>query len=495
MSLVLKPITNALLSVYHKQGLDSVVKKLHDAGVQLYSTGGTATYLRDMGCPVHEIADVTGYPSILGGRVKTLHPAVFGGILAKQADDAHRADMETHGLPFFDLVIVDLYPFEETLAETTEESAIIEKIDIGGISLIRAGGKNYRDVVIVPSQAEYGYLDELLSRNGAASSLEERKYLAGRAFLQSMRYDTAIAGYMAGEVLRYGENPHQQAALLGHADGLYTVLGGKALSYNNLLDMDAALRAIRDFAPGTFVIIKHTNACGVATGASCADAYTRALACDPVSAFGGIFVTNTTVDLAAAEAMHSHFFEVLLAPEITPEAQALLSQKTNRRLVLFHHLNLPKREQRTVLNALLVQDTDQRVSTAADLELVAGPALTPALTADMLMGECCAKQLKSNAIAIVKNGQMIGAGCGQTSRIDALNQAIAKAQRFGFDLEGAVLASDGFFPFADGVAAAHAAGIRHILQPGGSMRDQETIDYCKQNNLTMVLTGTRHFRH
>jgi phosphoribosylaminoimidazolecarboxamide formyltransferase/IMP cyclohydrolase len=490
-----KPIRSALLSVFHKQGLDRIAQSLHAAGVQLYSTGGTASYLQGLGCSVHEISDITGYPSILGGRVKTLHPAVFGGILARQSDPAHLQDMEAHGLPFFDLVVVDLYPFEKTLEETDDEATIIEKIDIGGVSLIRAGAKNYRDVAIVASQAEYDYLAQTLEANGAATSLADRRYLAGRAFAETMRYDTAIAGYMAGAPLRYGENPHQQAHYIGNADELYELLGGKALSYNNLLDMDAALRAIRDFDPGTFVIIKHTNACGIATGNSAAEAYSRALACDPVSAFGGILITNLPVDLAAAQAMHSQFFEVLLAPQISTEALALLQQKANRRIIRYKHLNLPRREQRSILNGLLVQETDRAVSTPETLEIVTGPQPDARRTADLLMGERCAKQLKSNAIAIVKDGQMIGAGCGQTSRIDALNQAIDKARRMGFDLKDAILASDGFFPFSDGVAAAHAAGIRYILQPGGSVRDQETIDYCNQQGLTMAITGTRHFRH
>jgi phosphoribosylaminoimidazolecarboxamide formyltransferase/IMP cyclohydrolase len=471
---------------------------LGKGGVQLFSTGGTATYLRELGLQVTEIADVSGYPSILGGRVKTLHPAVFGGILARQDLAADQADLAAHGLPTFDLVVADLYPFEETVASTQDAAAIIEKIDIGGVSLLRAAGKNHAHVAVVAGQAYYAAFAALLQAQGCHTTLEQRQQLAREAFATTAQYEHAISdwfGHPHSQPLRYGENPHQAAQFVGNLDELLEIYGGKALSYNNLLDVDAALRCLRDFAPGTFIIIKHTNPCGIATRDTVAAAEAAARACDPVSAFGGILATNRKVTLAAAQAMHPHFWEVLLAPEYEPEALALLQEKANRRIIRYIHLNLPAQEQRTVLNGTLRQEQDALATQADALEVATGTQPSPAQLADLLFAERCAKHLKSNAIAIVKDRQLIGAGCGQTSRVDAMQQALDKVARMGFSTQGAVLASDGFFPFADGVEMAHQAGIATFLQPGGSVRDEQTLAYCRQHNLQMVLTGIRHFRH
>ncbi|MBX3101106.1 MAG: bifunctional phosphoribosylaminoimidazolecarboxamide formyltransferase/IMP cyclohydrolase [Bacteroidetes bacterium] len=494
----LKNIRTALISVYRKDGLAPLCQALAQGGVQLYSTGGTAVFLREQGLLVTEIAEVSGYPSILGGRVKTLHPAVFGGILARQDLAQDQQDLAAHSLPTFDLVVADLYPFEETVAHTTDASAIIEKIDIGGVSLLRAAAKNHAHVAVVAGQEYYASFTALLKAQGCHTTLAQRHELARQAFATTARYEQAISdwfGHPHTQPMRYGENPHQAAHFVGSLEEVLDIYGGKALSYNNLLDVDAALRTLRDFEPGTFVIIKHTNPCGIATRDTVEAAETAARACDPVSAFGGILATNLKVTRAAAESMHPHFWEVLLAPEYEPAALELLQQKTNRRIIRYKHLNLPAEEQRTVLNGKLYQQPDTLATTADALEVATGAQPTATQVADMLFAERCAKHLKSNAIAIVKDRQLIGAGCGQTSRVDAMQQALDKVLRMGFSTQGAVLASDGFFPFSDGVELAHKAGVQIFLQPGGSMRDEQTLEYCRTHQLIMALTGTRHFRH
>jgi phosphoribosylaminoimidazolecarboxamide formyltransferase/IMP cyclohydrolase len=507
---VLHPIRSALLSVYRKDGLDVVVRRLHELGVTLYASGGTADFVRQQGAPVHDSGDLTGYPSILGGRVKTLHPKIFGGILARQAEAADQADLAEHGLPTFDLVIVDLYPFEQTLLETDDPARLIEKVDIGGVALIRAGGKNHNDVLIVPSADYYAPLLALLEAQGAETTLDQRLAFAAAAFELTAGYDRAIADWFASrptnytlstshrQPLRYGENPHQAAAYVGRLEDLVTRHGGKALSYNNLVDLDATLRLLAEFDPAagvTACIIKHTNPCGVATRPTVEAAWDTALSSDPVSAFGGIIALNGVVDLPTAQKIHKHFYEVLVAPGYTPEALVLLLQKDQRIVLTYKHLNLAKRLHSTRLNGLLVQDDDRQTSTPESLQVVTPLRPSEAQLADLLFAEKCCKHLKSNAIALVRDQQMIGAGMGQTSRIDALQHALAKARAHGFGTEGAVLASDGFFPFADSVEAAHQAGITAILQPGGSVRDADSITYCTQHQLPMVLTGTRHFRH
>lgn len=505
-----KKIRSALISVYSKEGLDPVIQALHRLGVQVYSTGGTQQYIESLGIPVHSVESLTGYPSILDGRVKTLHPMVFGGILARREPE-HLEQLERYGIPEIDLVIVDLYPFEETVANTRNEDAIIEKIDIGGISLIRAAAKNFRDVVIVPSRKEYGFLQRLLEEKSGATSLEDRKELARRAFMVSSHYDTAIFNYfqedqpvssfkysiMGAEVLRYGENPHQPGVFYGDLEQVFEKLAGKALSYNNLVDVDAAVALMAEFKDDepTFAILKHTNACGVATRPSLHEAWEAALAADPVSAFGGILICNHPVDTATAVAVDDIFYEVLIAPGFSPEAVEKLSRKKNRILLRIRHFDLAPKMFRSLLHGVIEQDSDLALEGPESWTQATQAGITESDQADLLFALKCVKHLKSNAIALAKNRQMIGMGCGQTSRVDALQQAIAKARRYGLDPAGAVLASDAFFPFSDSVAIAHEAGIRAIIQPGGSMRDQESIDYCNANGLAMVMTGVRHFKH
>jgi phosphoribosylaminoimidazolecarboxamide formyltransferase/IMP cyclohydrolase len=506
-----KKIQSALISVYYKDGLDALVQKLHQLGVRIYSTGGTQAFIEKLGIPVTPVEDLTAYPSILDGRVKTLHPKVFGGILARR-EPGHLAQLEEYDIPTLDLVIVDLYPFEETVAKTDEEKAIIEKIDIGGISLIRAAAKNYNDVVIVPSVAEYGKLLELLEAQNGETSLDDRRYFARRAFEVSSHYDTAIFNYFnrdgAEQVfkysegrhtgLRYGENPHQQAVFYGDLNDSFEQLAGKALSYNNLIDVDAAMGIIHEFADeqrAAFAVLKHTNPCGVALRPTVLEAWKAALACDPVSAFGGILITNKTIDLATAQAIDEIFYEVLLAPDFAPEAVELLIKKKNRILLKIKDGKPQPRLFKSLLKGVISQDMDLQTETAADLQVATKKAPTQAEIDEMLFANKCVKHLKSNAIALAKDGQMIGMGCGQTSRVDAMKQAIAKAKAYGFDLKGAVLASDAFFPFADSVELAQQEGITAVIQPGGSVKDQDSIDYCNQNGMAMVLTGTRHFKH
>lgn len=504
-----KRIQSALISVYYKDGLEPIVRKLNDLGVKLYSTGGTQSFIEELGIGVTPVEDLTQYPSILGGRVKTLHPKIFGGILARRANTTDIEQMAEYAIPAIDLVIVDLYPFEQTVAQTTDSKAIIEKIDIGGISLIRAAAKNFEDVLIIASRDQYAPFLDLLETQYAKTSLAQRKYHAALAFAASSHYDTAIFNYFNAEAeipvfkqslsqvqsLRYGENPHQQGRFFGPLHELFDQIQGKEVSYNNLLDIDAAVNLLAEFDTTTFAILKHTNACGVATRPAVLDAYLAALACDPVSAFGGILATNAPIDASAAEEIAKLFCEVLIAPAYDEPALEILSKKKNL-IVLVQKLKLQQKQQhRSLLNGVLVQDKDLRTETPAELSPITQQVPTPEQVNDLLFANKIVKHTKSNAIVLAKNGQLCASGVGQTSRVDALRQAIDKAQSFGFDLQGAVLASDAFFPFADSVELAHKAGIEAIVQPGGSKRDQDSIDYCNQNGLAMVFTGVRHFKH
>jgi len=505
-----KKIQTALLSVYHKEGLEEIIRELHRLGVTIYSTGGTQAYIEGLGVPVKTVEDLTSYPSILDGRVKTLHPKVFGGILARR-EPAHRSQLQQYDIPEIDLVIVDLYPFEETVASTDDEAAIIEKIDIGGISLIRAAAKNFKDVAVVPSKEEYGMLLGLLKEKQGFTGGEDRKELARRAFKVSSNYDVAIFNYFnegaadlsfkysihRSDILRYGENPHQNGVFFGDFDKLFVKLNGKAISYNNLVDIDAAVQIMREFKDGdpTFAILKHTNACGVATRPTLPEAWTAALACDNVSAFGGIFVCNRPVDLATAQEIDHLFYEVLIAPDFDAAALELLSKKKNRILLKIKDYFVRKRTFRSLLNGVVEQDADLKTETATGLKTATKAAPAEAEISDLLFANICVKHLKSNGIALVKNRQLTGMGCGQPSRVDSLKQAIAKAKAFGFDLRGAVMASDAFFPFPDCVEIAHGEGITAVIQPGGSIKDQESIDFCDANGMAMVMTGVRHFRH
>ncbi len=507
-----KKIKSALLSVYHKDGLDDIVRTLAGAGVKLYSTGGTLEFIEKLGFEATAVESLTGYPSILGGRVKTLHPGVFGGILSRRELVGDAAQLERYGIPEIDLVIVDLYPFEATVASGASEAEIIEKIDIGGISLIRAGAKNHKDVVIVGSQAQYGELLQLLKEQDCSTTLEQRRRFAALAFGVSSHYDSAIfnwfnagedipafrASYDGGRTLRYGENSHQKGAFYGALDEVFEQLHGKEISYNNLLDIDAAVNLIAEF-PGdkpTFAILKHNNACGVGTGATVLEAYERALASDPVSAFGGVLICNRPVDEAAAAEINKLFFEVILAPGYTNAALETLYSKKNRIVLVLKNIARPPRQFRSLLNGVAVQDRDLVVG-GIDGETTVVTQRTPTADqmADMVFANKIVKQSKSNAIVLAKDGQMLSSGVGQTSRVDALRQAIEKAKSFGFDLRGAVMASDAFFPFADCVEIAHGEGIDAVIQPGGSVRDGDSVAYCDQNDITMVFTGLRHFKH
>lgn len=499
-------IKSALVSVYHKTGLDSVITTLNDLGVRLYATGGTADFIRSMDIMVEDLSDLTGFPSILGGRVKTLHPRIFGGILAIRGNQEHDADVLAHGIDTFDLVIVDLYPFEATVAAAKSPAEIIEKIDIGGISLLRAAAKNHDHVVVIPAQAHYVELVQLLRGQQGTITGEQRLDFARAAFGVTSAYDTAIHAWFAGQSapalpLRYGENPHQSASFGGRLSEVVHQHSGKELSYNNLLDLDAALRLLAEFtrpelAHGTAcVIIKHTNPCGVAIRPTALAAWTAALQSDPLSAFGGIIALNAEVDLPTAQAIGELFFEVLVAPSYAPEALAHLQQKKNRILLSYRTLELAPRLQRTVLNGTLVQDADAGPAAAADYCAATRQAPSPQQLTDLVFAEAVAKHLKSNAIAIARGEQLIGAGMGQTSRIDALRHALEKAAERGFEVRGAALASDGFFPFPDSVEAAAEAGIGSILQPGGSVKDADVIAAAERLGIPMVFTGKRHFRH
>lgn len=504
----LKRINSALISVYHKDGLDEIIKNLHALDVKLFSTGGTQTFIEGMGIPVTPVESVTGYPSILGGRVKTLHPKVFGGILARRDNPSDIEQLGSYEIPQLDLVIVDLYPFEETVASGASEQDIIEKIDIGGISLIRAAAKNYKDVVIVASKAQYAPLMQLLNEKHGASSIEDRKMFATSAFGVSSHYDSAIFNYFNGDnteglrlsidggrTLRYGENPHQKGFFYGNIDDMFTQLHGKEISYNNLLDIDAAVNLISEFDDTTVAILKHNNACGLASRASLKDAWVDALAGDPVSAFGGVVIANRELDAETAAEMDKIFFEVVIAPGYTDVALEILKHKKNRMILVLKDNKLQQRQVRTLLNGVLVQDRDNATETATQFTKVTNTAPTSSQIDDLVFANKIVKHTKSNAIVLAKNRQLIASGTGQTSRVDALRQAIDKTVSFEFDLDGAVMASDAFFPFADSVEIAHKAGITAVVQPGGSVRDQETIDYCNQNKVAMVFTGIRHFKH
>ncbi len=504
-----KKIKTALISVYQKDGLDETVRILDKHGVQIYSTGGTQSFIEQFGVKVTPVETLTGYPSILGGRVKTLHPKVFGGILARRGNDTDQRQMQEFAIPAMDLVIVDLYPFEDTVAKGAAHEDIIEKIDIGGISLIRAAAKNYNDVLIVPSGEMYPALLQLLSENNGGSTAGQRKFFATAAFAVTSQYDAAIFNYFsAGEypafrqsvegskTLRYGENPHQKGTFYGRFDEAFDQLHGKEISYNNLLDIDAAVSLIAEFNETTVAILKHNNACGLASRADVTQAWRDALAGDPVSAFGGIIVTNVAVTAEVAEEINAIFFEVIIAPQYDAAALNVLRQKKNRIILV----QKPSKRSslltsRTLLNGVLVQERDLATESAEHLRVVTRISPSEAEVQDMLFANKIVKHSKSNAIVLAKNKQLLGSGVGQTSRVDALKHAIAKAQSFGFELEGAVLASDAFFPFADSVELAAQAGIKAVIQPGGSVRDNDSIDFCDKNQGTMVFTGIRHFKH
>lgn len=504
-----KTIKSALVSVFSKDGLEPIIQKLHAQNVTFYSTGGTEEFIKNLGIPVVAVEDVTSYPSILGGRVKTLHPKIFGGILNRQDNDGDVAQMVEFDIPQIDLVIVDLYPFEKTVASGAPEADIIEKIDIGGISLIRAAAKNFKDTVIVPSVAEYAMLLDILEAKNGATSLEDRKLFATRAFHVSSNYDTAIFNYFNtdetyfkasladGMTLRYGENPHQKGFFFGDFDAMFQKLHGKELSYNNLLDVDAAVNLILEFkndAP-TFAILKHNNACGLATRHSMKQAYLDALAGDPTSAFGGVLIGNANIDAETAEEINKLFCEVVIAPSYDAQAIAILSEKKNRIILVQNDIPLPEKQVRTCLNGLLVQGKDNITDNKSHLTTVTEVAPTTEEIQDLLFASKICKNTKSNTIVLAKDNQLIASGTGQTSRVDALRQAIEKANAFGFSLKGAVMASDAFFPFPDCVEIAHNAGISAVIQPGGSIKDDLSINYCNENKVAMVFTGTRHFKH
>ncbi|USD26198.1 bifunctional phosphoribosylaminoimidazolecarboxamide formyltransferase/IMP cyclohydrolase [Flagellimonas marinaquae] len=506
-----KKATSALISVFHKDGLEPIVKKLDELGVTLYSTGGTEKFIRDLGIDVVPVEDVTSYPSILGGRVKTLHPKVFGGILNRQDNDSDVSQMKEFDIPQLDIVIVDLYPFEKTVASGASEQDIIEKIDIGGISLIRAAAKNFKDVLCVSSMEDYEDFLHVITEGKGNTTLEDRKRFATKAFNVSSHYDSAIFNYFnqekeetvlkisetKGQVLRYGENPHQKGYFFGDFDAMFTKLHGKELSYNNLLDVDAAVNLMGEFKNDdpTFAILKHNNACGLATRNTIKQAYVDALAGDPVSAFGGILISNVEIDSATAEEIHKLFCEVVIAPSYSNEALEILKGKKNRIILIQNEIELPETLVRTCLNGVLVQDKDSKTDTKEDLNPVTDKKPTSEEIEDLIFASKLCKHTKSNTIVLAKNRQLCASGTGQTSRVDALNQAIHKAKSFDFDLDGAVMASDAFFPFPDCVEIADKAGIKSVIQPGGSIKDQLSIDYCNENGLAMVMTGTRHFKH
>lgn len=500
-----KRIKSALISVFYKDGLETIINILKEQGVTIYSTGGTQTFIENLGAKVIPVEVLTTYPSILGGRVKTLHPSVFGGILGKREDETHAKEMKEYNIPEIDLVIVDLYPFEETVASTTDEKAIIEKIDIGGPSMLRAAAKNHKDVMVVASKADYVELVSILSTQSGETSLEQRRQFAIKAFDVCTSYDNAISNYFhqltiatpfnaPEKTMRYGENPHQSGAFYGDLDKLFEQLNGKELSYNNLVDVDGAMQMINEFQETTFAIFKHTNVCGIAQRPTIKESWDAALAGDPESAFGGVLICNGTIDKATAEAINEIFFEVLIAPAFDENALEILKSKKNRILLKNKQsAKLPKQMFRSILNGVLIQGTDEGNFTQWKEE--GGRESTKAEKDDMTFANLVCKHLKSNAIALIKNKQLVGKGCGQTSRIDALRQAVEKAKQFNFDLTGAVMASDAFFPFNDCVKLGHEAGIAAFIQPGGSIRDKDSIAYCIENKLAMVITGMRHFKH
>jgi len=506
-----KKATSALISVFHKDGLEPIVKKFKELGITIYSTGGTEKFIKELGIDVVPVEEVTSYPSILGGRVKTLHPKVFGGILNRQDHEGDVAQLEEFEIPQLDIVIVDLYPFEKTVASGAPEQDIIEKIDIGGISLIRAAAKNYKDVLCVSSMEDYSEFLNIISTNKGNTTLEDRKRFAAKAFNVSSHYDTAIFNYFNknhelavlkiseanGQVLRYGENPHQKGYFFGDFEAMFNKLHGKELSYNNLLDVDAAVNLMNEFKKDepTFAILKHNNACGLATRDSIHQAYVDALAGDPVSAFGGILISNVEIDKPTAEEIHKLFCEVVIAPSYSVDALEVLKGKKNRIILIQNEVELPDTIVRTCLNGVLVQEKDNKTDTLAELSYVTVNEPSSRELEDLIFASKLCKHTKSNTIVLAKNKQLCASGTGQTSRVDALNQAINKAKSFNFDLKNAVMASDAFFPFPDCVEIAHKSGITSVIQPGGSIKDQLSIDYCNENNIAMVMTGTRHFKH
>ncbi|TGE26019.1 bifunctional phosphoribosylaminoimidazolecarboxamide formyltransferase/IMP cyclohydrolase [Hymenobacter aquaticus] len=508
-----QPIRSALVSVYYKDRLEPLVALLKEHGVKLYSTGGTLKFIQDLGTEVTAVESLTGFPEVFGGRVKTLHPKVFGGILHRRHEASDLAQAEQHDIPPIDLVIVDLYPFEETVASGADEADVIEKIDIGGISLLRAAAKNYRDVLVVSSRNQYEAVTELLREKNGATDLADRRHYAAAAFEATSHYDTHIFNYLsqgtavAGTALkvsekpatslRYGENPHQAGTFYGDLSALFDQLHGKQLSYNNLVDVDAAVLLMQEFQDGqpACAILKHTNACGIAQAGTLHEAYVNALACDPVSAFGGVIIVNQPVDAATAEELNKLFFEVLIAPEFAPEALPILQSKKNRILLRQKPVEFPKKQVKTLLNGVIEQDFDRQTETAADFKVVTQSVPTAEETEALVFAAKVCKHTKSNTIVLARAGQLLASGVGQTSRVDALRQAIEKAKSFGFDLQGAVMASDAFFPFPDCVEIAGAAGIRAVVQPGGSIKDADSIAACDQLGMAMVMTGVRHFKH
>jgi phosphoribosylaminoimidazolecarboxamide formyltransferase/IMP cyclohydrolase len=502
-------IKNALISVYYKDNLEPLIRQLHEQGVIFYSTGGTEKFIRELGIDVIAVEDLTGYPSILGGRVKTLHPKVFGGILNRRENNEDKAQIGQYEIPEIDLVIVDLYPFEETLRSGASDADIIEKIDIGGISLIRAAAKNFNDVVIIASKDDYKTLGDILTENGGYTTLSHRKSFARQAFNVSSHYDTAIFNYFNQEdpltvfkyseqkasTLRYGENPHQNGVFYGDLDAMFDKLNGKELSYNNLVDVDAAVALIDEFEEPTFAILKHTNACGIASNESIIEAWKAALACDPVSAFGGVLICNREIDAETAAEINNLFFEVLIAPSFAEPAKQLLTTKKNRILLKRNDVKLPSKQFKTLLNGVIEQDKDMLMETAAEMKPVTERKPTEQQIKDLVFANKIVKHTKSNTIVLARNSCLIASGVGQTSRVDALQQAIVKAKAFNFDLAGSVMASDAFFPFPDCVEIAADAGVVMILQPGGSIKDQESIDMANAKGVGMVTTGVRHFKH
>jgi len=502
-------IKNALISVYYKDGLEPLVRLLSQQGVQLFSTGGTEQFIKDLNLPVTAVEDLTGYPSILGGRVKTLHPKVFGGILNRRNLEEDKAQIAEYEIPEIDLVIVDLYPFEETLKAGGTAEEIIEKIDIGGISLIRAAAKNFNDVVILASKDDYATLQQQLEEQNGETSLAQRKAYAKKAFHTSSHYDTAIFNYFnleeplqvfkqslnTSKTLRYGENPHQQGVFYGNLDEMFTKLNGKELSYNNLVDVDAAVSLIDEFQEPTFAILKHTNACGVASRETIGKAWDDALACDPVSAFGGVLIANREIDLATATEINKLFFEVLIAPAYQPEAVELFKAKKNRVILQRNEVELGKKQFKTLLNGVIEQDKDLIIEGIDEMKQVTEKAATASELKDLFFANKIVKHTKSNTIVFVKDNTLLASGVGQTSRVDALKQAIVKASAFNFSLTGSVMASDAFFPFPDCVEIAAEAGITAVLQPGGSIKDADSVNMANEKGIAMVTTGIRHFKH
>lgn len=504
----MKRIKSALISVFYKEGLDPIVRKLNQQGVNIYSTGGTQRFIEALGINVTAVESLTSYPAILGGRVKTLHPKVFGGILARRDNKEDANQLTEYAIPEFDLVIVDLYPFEETLAKTSNQQEIIEKIDIGGISLIRAAAKNFRDVLVVPSSEFYPQLAELLETKNCSSNIKDRRWFAAQAFNVSSYYDTHIFNWInpgdiktfkesktGANVLRYGENPHQESIFYGDMEAVFEQLHGKAISYNNLVDLESAINLIEDFDETTFAVIKHTNACGLASRSTLVEAWKDALAGDPISAFGGVLVANRTIDKATADEINKIFFEIIIAPDYDKDALRVLKSKKNRIILKKRSYKFNNKQFKSLLNGVILQDKDTKTEIADDLKVVTNMAPSAIETEDLLFANKLVKHTKSNSIVLAKNKQLVGSGTGQTSRVDALKHAIEKAKNFNLPLEGAVMASDAFFPFADSVEIANKVGIKSVIQPGGSIRDKDSVEYCNQHGVSMVFTGIRHFKH